>query len=330
MMREYVLYGSDISLFTRKMEAALRFYAAPFRRARKNEENRRELETRSGTHQVPVLRTPENWVIADSTPLIDLLDERFAARRLVPEGAAGVMVHVLEDICDEWVSRVMVHYRWHYEENIRSVVSTLQGREVSIEEAREFPLAKWGPRACRATGTETAFQQRAVEREYLDLLGALERQLGATPFALGQRPTSLDAILLGGLRGHTHCDPIPDLSAFAAVRAWDEDRADRWDGDGALASFPASTPFARHLAELGRTEFAPFVLANARALAQGDKAFAIETHGASVSYLTRSYPEHARRMVHERIRQRLDAAERAVAEAWLEAWGLAEVYVPRD
>ena len=136
--RDYVIYGAPISLFTRKLEAAMRFYGAPHAVAPKQPRVADEIATRSGTHQVPVLHTPEDWMIADTTPLLDLLDARFPARRLFPTGPLGVLVHVVEEILDEWFARTMVHYRWHHDENTRHVVSAVLGREVSIEEAREF------------------------------------------------------------------------------------------------------------------------------------------------------------------------------------------------
>jgi glutathione S-transferase len=326
MEREYIVYGGPISLFTRKLEAALRFYGTPFRMEAKNDENREELEGRSRSHQVPVLRTPENWLIADTTPILGLLDARFPARQLVPPGPLGVLVHVIEEVLDEWIARVMVHYRWHYEENTRYVIGRILGRELSADEARDFPLAKWGPRACRATGTESEHQQRAAEREYFELLGALEAQLMHTRYALGDRPTAVDSMLLGGLRAHTNSDPLPDLRKFAHVLAWDEKEADRWDGSGTLAPFPDSTPFAQHVLELARQQYAPFVLGNARALAAGDKAFTIETYGEETSYLTRPYPEQSRSLIRERIRNQLDDADRAIVVDWLAATGLAECF----
>lgn len=322
----YVLYGAPISLFPRKLEAALRFYAAPFRFEGKGAENRSEIETRSGSHQVPALRTPENWLLADTTPIIALLDARFPARRLVPTGPLGVLVHIVEEVLDEWFARVMVHYRWHYEENTRAVVSEILGREVSLQEAQDFPLAKWGPRACRATGTESAHQQQAAEREYLGVLDALEAQLGSTRYALGDRPTSVDTILLGGLRAHTNSDPIPDLSGYKRILSWDASEADTWKGGGDLAAFPASTPFSQHLLDIARDHYAPVALANARALGAGDKAFEVVVYDERVSFLTRPYPEQSRQMVHGRIRDQLDDRDRGVVRAWLESRGLAECF----
>ena len=68
----YTLYGGELSLFTRKLEAALKFYGAPFEFRNKADSDPAMLETRSGTHQVPVLQTPENWMLADTTPIMIL------------------------------------------------------------------------------------------------------------------------------------------------------------------------------------------------------------------------------------------------------------------
>ena len=114
MNSKYTVYGGELSYFTRKLEAALIFYGADFDMLNKGEHNPQEIESRSGTHQVPVLQTPENWMIGDTTPLMQLLDSRFPARRLFPKGPLGVLVQIVEEYFDEWVARTMVHYRWHY------------------------------------------------------------------------------------------------------------------------------------------------------------------------------------------------------------------------
>jgi glutathione S-transferase len=86
----------------------LQFYGLPFRFENKRTSPRRqELELRSGTHQVPVLQTPENWMLADTTPIIDILDGRVPTRRLFPTGPLGVLTHIVEDYLDEWTARVM-------------------------------------------------------------------------------------------------------------------------------------------------------------------------------------------------------------------------------
>ena len=61
-MGKYTIYGGELSYFTRKLEAAMLFYGADFEIKPKRDPS---IEMRSGTHQVPVLHTPENWMIAD-------------------------------------------------------------------------------------------------------------------------------------------------------------------------------------------------------------------------------------------------------------------------
>ena len=119
MSTTYTVYGGELSLFTRKLEAAMKFYGADFVVESKTPANGQHIETRAATHQVPVLLTPENWMIADTTPLLRMLDARFPQRAMFPPGAQGVLVHILEEYFDEWVARVMVHYRWHYPDSAR-------------------------------------------------------------------------------------------------------------------------------------------------------------------------------------------------------------------
>lgn len=330
MHRAYTVHGVPMSLFTRKLEAALDFYDVPYTQAHKGTRDGSELESRAGSHQIPVLITPENWALADTTPIIGALDERYPLRRMIPTGLEGLLVHIVEEILDEWVARVMVHYRWHYPENTQDVLATGFGVELSLEEAVKHPAAQWGPRACRATGTELIEHQQAAENEYIALLEALETQLGITPYALGGRPCAVDCMLLGGLRAHTHRDPIPDLSRFSQVLQWNAQSGASWDGNGALANFPVSTPFAQFVLELGRDHYAPFLLGNAQALTEGQKAFVIDTYNTPCSYLARPYPEQSRQMIFDRIRHQLDDDERARAKQWLEDTGLAACFWPPD
>ncbi|MEM7003355.1 MAG: glutathione S-transferase family protein [Pseudomonadota bacterium] len=324
----YTIHGAPMSLFTRKLEAAFDFYGVAYQQARKGTRDDSDLERRAGSHQIPVLTTPENWAVADTTPIMNFMDQRFPARRMFPLGLAGLMVHVVEEILDEWVSRVMVHYRWHYPENTRDVLARGFGVELSLEEAMQHPVAQWGPRACRATGTELPEHQQAAEREYIALLEALEQQLAETAFALGERPCAVDCMLMGGLRAHTNRDPIPDLSVFERTLAWDTQASSGWQGGGAALAVAEITGFGRHVLALGRDHYAPFLLGNAAALAAGQKAFVVDTYGVPCSYLTRPYPERSRQMICDRIRYQLNDAEREAAQGWLDDHGLLECFWP--
>jgi glutathione S-transferase len=321
----HLLYGSHQSLFSKKLEAALIFYGTPYEfRVKRGRADAAEIEQRAGTHQVPVLVTPENWALADTTPIIDVLDARQPRRRLVPEGPLGVLAHIVEEHLDEWVARTMVHYRWHYPRSAAFAAEAIAGGDPAVAKT----IAGWGPRACRATGTETEFHQQMAEAEYLRLLQAADAQLAQTRYLLGDRPSAADCMVLGGFRAHTLHDPDPRavVERFPRLVAWTKECGRGWDGEGGWAPFPESTAFARHI--LGETarHYLPVQAANAAALAAGEKAYAVETYGLPASYLTRAYPERSREMVRERIRARLSPAERKETRAWLQAAGLAGGY----
>lgn len=309
----YVLYGPDPSAFTRKLEAALIFYGAPFDRVTAIGEQREQLRSRAGTHQLPVLGTPENWMLADTTPIMLLLDGRFPRRRLFPAGPAGFLAHVLEDVLDEWVSRVYVHYRWHYPENSRYALTRL-GPDILADATA---MTDWGLRSCRATGTEPMSQRTFAEDEYLALTAAAERQLARTPYLLGERPCAVDAAFLGGLRAHTHHDPLPDLRDFPQVVAFAQGARDRWDGGGELAPFPESTEFAQQLLRLAGDCYAPFIDANRRARARGEKSFEIPVYGERVSFMARAYPELSRDILLRHYRDRLSTEAQEIVLQWL-------------
>ena len=325
----YIVYGAPHSLFTRKLETALDFYGADYRSVLKRGSGMEsEIEARSGTHQMPVLQTPENWMIADTTPVIDLLDSRFPRRRLFPAGPQGVVVHLVEELFDEWISRVMVHYRWNYPENAETVSRQMGHGDEKVTEY----LRNWGPRACRATGTGTPELGEAAEAEYRRLLAAMESQLGETDYLLGDYPTAADCAVLGGLYAHILNDPEPlkMMEAFPRVVAWAEAQpgSDRGSCRAPGTREIVLTPFARLALEILAEAYTPFVVGNGEALREGRKAFIIDTYGIEASYLTRPYPEQSRALLRRRIQQGLEPAEREETLKLLEEFGLSDAFSP--
>ena len=320
MSDPYIIHGIELSYFTRKLEAACLFYGLDFEMRRRTPQESSDVESRSGTHQVPVLQTPENWMIGDTTPVLQLLDARFPRRRMFPEGPIGVLVHAVEEYFDEWIPRVMVHYRWHYPDSaLFASMRVANGLAEAAEQVRN-----WGARACTATGTASETQQQAAEDEYLRVLEAAETQLEKTRYLLGDRPSAVDCVVLGGLRAHTCMDPDPKkvTAGYPRVVAFSEGFADGWDGSGELAPFPASTEFARFvLGEMANT-YQPFVLANRAAQRGGATACQAHIHGEEVSFLSRPYPEQSRQMVVDRIRHALSDADRQRVIDWLAEVGL--------
>ena len=291
----YAVYGHELSLFSRKLEAAMIFYEADFSFLPQD----LTMNQRAGTHQIPVLQTPENWVIADTTPILQMMDARFPERALCGglcgEQFQGFLIRLIEEYLDEWVARTMVHYRWHYDECAEFAAIKLGN---GVEELAKG-IAQWGPRACRATGTESQYQQECAEREYEELLQAADSQLQKTKFLFGDRPTAIDAIFLGGLRGHTYADPVPKrvVEGFPNVVQWLSESADNWDGLGEYLPVDAPGDFIMKVLEQMPNTYKPFILANKQALETEEKAFVCKVYDEDVSFLKRPYPELSRKML---------------------------------
>jgi glutathione S-transferase len=325
MTEIYTIFGGELSYFTRKLEAAMVFYDARFVMKNKNEEDPSHIELRSGTHQVPVLLTPENWMIGDTTPIMHLMDSRFPARAMYPAGPLGILVQIVEEYFDEWVARTMVHYRWHYPRSAQfASMKMANGNEEVAKRVRD-----WGPRACRATGTDSDHQRTAAEEEFKRILTAMETQLDATPYLLGGRPTAVDCVVLGSLWAHINMDPDPKemLQAFPRVLAWCEGEAQTWDGQGVIAPFPESTGFARFILAEMQTTYQPYILANGEAQGHQAKAFHAEIYGEDVSFLSRPYPEKSRQMIVDKIGTLTNKDESQQVLDWLAAVALNRCFV---
>lgn len=261
-------------------------------------------------------------MIADTTPLMRLLDGRFPDRAMFPPGAVGVVVHALEVL-----RRVDCPHDGPLPLALRGVRPIRGAQDVGGDEARAANVLNWGPRACRATGTESAHQQRAAEDEYRRILAACESQLQTTAFLLGDRPTAVDCIVLGGLRAHTYMDPTPKrlTEQFPTVVEWTTERADQWAGGGELMTLDQPTPFAAFVLDEMQTTYAPYAIAARDAIGAGAKAFQVDIYDETVSYLTRPYIEQSRQMVVDHIAD-LDSAERATAINFLDDNGLRQVF----
>ncbi|MEH6516352.1 MAG: glutathione S-transferase family protein [Halioglobus sp.] len=327
-MSNYSVFGSHQSLFTRKLVAALNFYNIAHEFMTKRGSGLESMiEERSGTHQIPILGTPENWMLADTTAIFAVLDARFTRRRMFPLGVGGLLVHLIEEVFDEWISRVMVHYRWHYPDSAAYASDQMCGGDPGIADI----LLTWGPKACRATGTELPIHQLAAEKEYQGLLAAMEKQLQSTKFLLGNKPTAVDCAALGGLHAHILNDPDPAkmVRSYPRVVSWAEQHTNNpVDIESAETAGVEVTSFAVHVLQNIAPAYSDFVLANKEALEKKNKSFKIHTCGNEASYLTRPYPELSRQMVVSRISHQLDREAQRTSESLLRQYDLHECFLP--
>ena len=324
----YRLYGYSLSYFSRKLEAALDWYGLPYEFCLKTPDVGSELEKRSGTNQVPLLVTPEDDVLIDTTPIMWRLDEQYPDRAMFPSGVMGAVAQALEECLDEWLTRVVMHYRWNFDESTQAAAKTL-AKEAAPKAPQVIApmLTMWGKKVVRARGMTSREMQVEGENEWKRLLEALEAQLGHTPFSLGTRPCGVDAVLLGGLRGHFLPDPVPSrvLTHYPRVSSWITEST-RWSGDGALVTSLESCPFAQFMLQEMSGAYRTYILANRDAVMANEKAFVCDTYGHAVSYKSQPYTEKSRLRTCRRLNERLSGTDRDTFLGHLDDYNLGEVF----
>ncbi|HTO55539.1 MAG TPA: glutathione S-transferase C-terminal domain-containing protein [Myxococcota bacterium] len=277
------IVGMPGSPYSRKLRAVLRYRRIPHRWVLQRSPEGRDLP-QPKVQLLPQLVSasgPGGALEAriDSTPLLRELEYEYLGREIVPsDPAIAFLDALLEDYADEWLTKAMFHYRWSYEADIARAAAILPrwGQTAQTEEqARamgELFSKRQIDRLWVVGSNETT--RELIEASYLRLLALLDARLVESRFVMGGRPGASDFGLYGQLTQLVGFDPTPSALALELaprVVAWVDFMEDlsgvepeaEWFSRDAL---PAT--FRALLCEAGRV-YAPFLLANAAALASG-------------------------------------------------------------
>jgi len=220
--------------------------------------------------------------VVDSTPIIRRLEDEYVGRSLIPDDELLRFVDVLiEDFADEWMTKAMFHYRWHYSkdaDNAGPLLIFWQDPRCSDETGSQMSASYSRRQIDRlyVVGSN-AVTAPIIEASYQRLIGIFDRIVQRQGFVLGSRPAAADFAIYGQLTQLGIIDPTPAqmmADASPRLRAW----LDRVDDLSGLASesWLDRTALASHLgellAEIGRV-YAPFLIANAQAAAAGHTDF---------------------------------------------------------
>lgn len=274
------IVGAPGSPYSRKLRAVLRYRRIPHAFVQAGSREARALP-RPRVELLPQLvYGGATEALTDSSPLIRRLEREHAGRSVVPDDPALAFLDaLLEDYADEWVTKLMFHYRWANAADVAQAAAILP-RWRRVDEAEASARAAGEAFAARQIGRLRVVGSNAttaplIEASYRRLLALLDARLREAPFVFGQRPASADFALYGQLTQLAAFDPTPRAIALALaprVVAWVdllEDLSGAEPRDDAWIARDALTPALRALlGEVGRV-YAPFLLANADALALG-------------------------------------------------------------
>jgi len=324
----YVLYGADVSYFTGKVEAYLRYKEIPYRRVDVTWHTvATHLRRQTGVAKMPVVQTPDGVWLQDSTPMIDWFEERFPAAPVLPDDPVSAFFgRLLEDYADEWLWRPALHYRWSYANDRR-----LLGARIAAEMMHDMPvpqaLRAWAVRRrqyhvyVRGDGVCVATRPH-VESVYTATLARLETILRHQPFLLGERPCLADFGFFGSMFRHFSLDPTPSRIMRDTAPAVYEWVARMWNARASRLpaaraawrkGFPAG--WDTILRDIGEA-YLPYLHANAVAWRDGRRRFDTVTQGVQYRRLPAvQYRVWCRERLQEHVRRMPEEAQvRARAE----------------
>jgi alpha-beta hydrolase superfamily lysophospholipase/glutathione S-transferase len=213
---EYILYGGELSYYTGKARAYLRFKALPFEECVASREVYENIIVPGvGAPIVPVLQTAEGLLVQDTTEIIDFLEARHPEPGIYPPGPVQKLVALmLEHYGDEWLLLPAMHYRWSCLDQQYDFIMGEFGALSAPAETRENQIAIGEKVSAPFRGSIgplgiTEATVDGIEASWLELLAQLEAHFEQHPFLLGGRPGIGDFGFMGPLYAHLGRDPVP-------------------------------------------------------------------------------------------------------------------------
>ena len=326
--------GSPGSPYTRKMLALLRYRRIPYRYLQSARGEGEDLP-QPKVNLIPIFYFKgdkgELTAEVDSTPITRRLEAEYPGRSVIPtDPALAFLNYLLEDYGDEWLTKAMFHYRWHYKDDIEMAGSVLPSYgditlpDQQLAELKQFFTERQVSRLYVVGSNDTTAP--VIEASYKRFLAAMTDHLKQYPFLLGRRPCSGDFACYGQLTQLTQFDPTPARIAareFPRVHAWVskmEDLSGLAPKEDDYLDMNALPDTLRPLLEeIGRT-YTPVMLANAKALDGG--ASQVQTTVEGKTWEQEPFPYQGKCLQWLRIEYaKLDEADRAKVDAALDGTG---------
>lgn len=226
-MSAYTLYGAEVSYFTGKARAYLRWRGVDYEEVLAAREIFGSvILPKVGWPVIPVAAMPDGEIVQDTADIIAHVEAREQRSPPVqPEGPfqrfVGELLHLY---ADEWLVIPAMHYRWSYcEEWAYTEFGALSMPEASPEE--QFEIGRNMGQMFRGMTPMLGVTPETIpgiEASYEAFLTDFSRHLEAHPFLLGGRASLADFAFIGPLYAHLLRDPVPgELMRRTAPRVAD-------------------------------------------------------------------------------------------------------------
>ena len=312
MTAPFRIFGNEMSPYSVKVRAWFRYKAIPHLWLQRSQ-HREEFEARARLPLIPLVVTPDDRAIQDSTPVIEALEAEYPEPSIHPDDPAlRFLSALIEEYGDEWGNKLMFHHRWYSEVDRRATAlvlarSFLPDGEAAAVEALAKQVRERMVGRVHFTGSSEA-NAPLISRYLDDLLAILETHLESRKYLFGARPAFADFGLAPQLY-EASLDPTAAgiIRARAPnVLAWSY-RVLEPHNEGGFESWDSLKETLTPLLANAGAYFLPWSRANSDALEAGEESFSVKLPGGA--YVQGPQKYHARSLI--ALRQKYRAAEGA-------------------
>ncbi|HEY9158286.1 glutathione S-transferase family protein [Candidatus Binatus sp.] len=296
MADRYRIFGAELSPYSVKVRSYFRYKGIAHQWIIRNADSQAEYQKYARLPIVPLVVTPQNEGLQDSTPIIERMESVHPQPAIHPSDPVAAFVSVLlEEFGDEWGNKWMFHYRWARDVDQLSSAGRIARMLMPAADDEQLSAAIAQVRERMAgrvwfvgSNPQTAPQ---IEDSFCETLAMLQTHLANRAYLFGARPAFGDFAMWGQIY-NAWTDPTPGaiIEARATnVLAWIHRML--WPrAEGNFEDWPSLEPTLMPLLErqAGRL-FMPWTTANAGAIADGREEFSVELAGRTWTQKPQKY-----------------------------------------
>ncbi len=334
MSAVYRIFGAEISPYSVKVRSYCRYKNISHEWILRDASNMAEYQKYAKLPLIPLVITPEDEGLQDSTPILETLEALFPSPSIHPEDPATAFLSaLLEEFGDEWGNKWMFHYRWAREADQDSAARRIVASMMPGGEGEQFEQMVTGiidrmvKRVWFVGSNERTAPQ--IEESYRESMSLLDSHLATRPYLFGGRPAFGDFGMWGQIYNSWTDPTCSEILAERAphVVSWVERMLDpQSEGDFEAWDQLEATMMPLLERQIGRL-FLPWSDANATAIEAKGESFTAELAGRSWDQKPQKY--HARSL--KALRNRYAAvADKSQLDPILERSDCIEWLHPRD
>lgn len=292
------LMGLEPSPYTMKVQSFLRFKGIPFEWVSRTLKAEKEFQAHAKVQLIPLLFLPDGRTMQDSTLILERLDKDYPSPAIHPQDPALWFLSCLfEEFGDEWCNKLMFFQRWFYQADARATGRRLARERFSGEwwsgiarpVASYLMVRRMVPRLAYSGGNATNIPQ--LKQSFEALTAMLEAHFRTRPYLLGDRPCFGDFGLWCNLH-QAWTDPTANayLEAHAPALVAYIKRMLKPAVEGDFEPLETLKPtLIPILTQEMATRFLPWMEANHRAFASGEKETRLQMNGQLFQQKTFKY-----------------------------------------